>query len=268
MKLVGTESKYGSRADLSPSRKRGRWGDAIPNPGFSVARPALCVALLVAVTSVACLAAGCAAPIDESWRASPRLPYRTVPPPETAPAFSHCNDRTGHVPGSTPWIFGGTCLCNPSIAVLDDYKASGILSTWAVATMETFYSNRGVTTLRDHRDCNNLCANGPHLLKGGRCLVPPTPGTLNWEEVVTGSFALPPWDFDRVAALGGPIGRESLPSSGEPLEAPTRESQPGTAASGTPEPGPPEAGPPEAVPLDAVPPEARTDQGGASSKSL
>ena len=157
--------------------------------------------------------AGCALPIDESWRSTPRLPYRTVPPPTSPPPFVHCNDRTGHTAGTTPWIFGGTCLCNPSVEVLADYQASGILSTWAVSTLDVFYAIRGITTLRNHQNCNNLCDNGPHLLKGGRCLVPPTPGTLNWEEIVTGHFALPPWELDRVTALGGPIPPVSPPGS-------------------------------------------------------
>ncbi len=165
-----------------------------------------------ALLLAALIASGCAAPIDESWRGSPQLPFRTVPPPETAPLV-HCNDLTGHVEGAIPWVFGGTCLCNPSLAVLHDFKAHGILTTWAADTLEAYYRSRGITTLSDHRDCNNLCDHGPHLLKGGRCLVPPTPGTLNWEEVVTGAFALPPWDVERVMALGGPFEREPLPGS-------------------------------------------------------
>ena len=157
---------------------------------------------------------GCAAPIDESWRNTPPLPYRTVPPPDDAPPLVHCNDRTGHREGAAPWIFGGTCLCNPSSTLLSDYHRQGILRSWSVDTLEGYYRRRGVSTRRDHQRCNNLCSSGPHILKGGRCLVPPTPGTLNWEEVVTGEFSLPPWDQERVTALGGPLARDPLPPSG------------------------------------------------------
>ena len=169
-------------------------------------------------TIVAAGLVGCAAPIDESWRSTPHLPYRTVPPPESVPPLVHCNDRTGHIPGETPWLFGGNCLCNPSPATLADYQEQGLFAGWAVATLDAHYRTLGVATLRDHQNCNNLCPQGPHVRKGGRCLVPPTPGTLNWEEMVTGRFALPPWDVERIEALGGPLPRDG--SAPPPQESP------------------------------------------------
>lgn len=198
-------------------------------------RPWLAVVLLVG------LAGGCAAPVDESWHAAPRYPYRTVPPPETPPPLIHCNDRTGHIAGTLPWIHGGTCTCNPSTEVLADYKAQGWFEGWSVDTLEATYRTLGVATLRDHRDCNNLCVYGPHVRKGGRCLVPPTPGTLNWEEVVTGRYALPPWDVDRVLAHGGPI--EELPPPGAPPPPapepePDSRPEPGSELGSDPDPAP------------------------------
>jgi len=191
------------------------------------------------------LIAGCAAPVDESWRSAPRLPYRTDPPRESAP-FVHCNDRTGHRAGEIPWILGGTCLCNPSIEVVRDLRAHGASPGWTVDTLSAFYRSLGVATIDDHRDCNNLCAQGPHLRKGGRCLVPPTPGTLNWEEVVTGEYALPPWDVERVVALGGPLQPRPIPGSPLPVspEPPAGdlgadEADPGPEPSGEGAPAPP-----------------------------
>jgi hypothetical protein len=185
---------------------------------------------------VLALAAGCAAPVDETWRSAPRLPYRTVPPPDAAP-FVHCNDRTGHRAGEIPWIFGGTCLCNPSIEVIRDLRAHGASASWTVDTLSAYYRSLGVATVDDHRDCNNLCASGPHLRKGGRCLVPPTPGTLNWEEVVTGEYALPPWDVERVVALGGPLQPRAIPGAPLPPTSETPGASPGSEAPG-PGPGP------------------------------
>jgi len=184
-----------------------RWLDLEERPPREVSQSWWAVLLGIFLCS-------CAAPVDESWRDTAPLPYRTVPPPREAPPLVHCNDRTGHREGTSPWIFGGTCLCNPSSTLLSDYHRQGILLSWSVDTLEGYYRRRGVSTRSDHQRCNNLCGSGPHLLKGGRCLVPPTPGTLNWEEVVTGEFSLPPWDQERVKAFGGPLPQEPLPPSG------------------------------------------------------
>lgn len=204
----------------------GRWRVAAERPahpggGFrriDIARaPRRLVGLAIALLL---LPAGCAAPIDESWRSAPQLPYRSRPPHDSAP-FVHCNDRTGHRAGEIPWIFGGTCLCNPSLEGIRDLRAAGASASWTVDTLSAYYRSLGVATVDDHRDCNNLCEFGPHLRKGGRCLVPPTPGTLNYEEVVTGDYALPPWDVERVVALGGPLQPRDIP--GAPIPPPPAE---------------------------------------------
>jgi hypothetical protein len=48
------------------------------------------------------------------------------------------------------------------------------------------YQQKNIKLVFDHTDCNNLCEYGPHVTKGGHCMVPPTPGTRNYEEVITG----------------------------------------------------------------------------------
>jgi len=239
MRHVGNGPRTG-RARSSHLRDGARRSIDRGSPGTRGAFTAL-VALPLA------LVAGCAAPIDDSWRSAPRLPYRTTPPPESAP-FVHCNDRTGHRAGEIPWLFGGSCLCNPSVEVIRDLRAHGASPTWTVDTLSAYYRSQGIATVDEHRDCNNLCAYGPHLRKGGRCLVPPTPGTLNWEEVVTGEYALPPWDVERVVALGGPLQPRGIP--GAPLPPPVEESaegvpaEPGDAGTGpTPDPDDPAGAP-------------------------
>jgi len=191
---------------------------AIPLPGSPLRGRSLACSLVCGLVLSALLAAGsgCAGPEDESWRLAPRLPHRTTPPPESPPPLAHCNDRTGHQAGALPWLVGGTCLCNPSLGVLADYQSQGAFPGWGVATLQSWYREAGVSTLADHDECNNLCRQGPHLVKGGRCLVPPTPGTLNWEEVVSGRFALPPWDSERVEAHGGPLPRRTTPGLPSP----------------------------------------------------
>ena len=42
-----------------------------------------------------------------------------------------------------------------------------------------------------HMHCNGLCKAGPHVVLGGKCMCPPTPGTDYYEKVVTGIGAPP-----------------------------------------------------------------------------
>ncbi|MFQ5653252.1 MAG: hypothetical protein ACE5GW_00800 [Planctomycetota bacterium] len=162
--------------------------------------------------------AGCSVPEDRTWRHTPPHPDRLYPPPESPPPIGICTDAIGHQPGSRPFIFGGTCCCNPTVELLDAYHRQGILEGWTVDALRSAYGTRGIATLEDHRDCNNLCRFGPHLVKGGRCLVPPTPGTLNHEEVIANRFALTPWEARRVEAHGGPIEASPMPGREAPEE--------------------------------------------------
>jgi hypothetical protein len=37
-----------------------------------------------------------------------------------------------------------------------------------------------------HMNCNGVCSHGPHVVLGGKCMCPPTPGTVYFEQVVVG----------------------------------------------------------------------------------
>ncbi len=182
---------------------------------------------LAAALSWIALAAGCAS--EQPWRGTIVYPDRVVPPPVSPPPIVHCTDSVGHLRGTWPYIFGGTCCCNPSLELLAAYGKDGFLKGWSVDALRAAYKRRGIATIRDHRQCNNLCEQGPHVVKGGRCLVPPTPGTLNHEEVLTGSYGLTPWEA-RQAAAHGPLDRGSMAPVAEATpEPPAEPPEPGAA---------------------------------------
>ena len=99
------------------------------------------------------------------------------------PAPVYCFDSVGHMPGSKPFILGGTCCCTPTQALMDKYHADGQLQDMQLAGLLALYEEKGIKTELDHKACNNLCLWGPHIVKGGKCMVPPTPATFNFEEV-------------------------------------------------------------------------------------
>ena len=84
-------------------------------------------------------------------------------------------------------MLGGTCYCNPLPAQIAVWRKEGQFEGKGDDEVLTVYTAQGVKTLLDHRDCNNLCEWGPHVTKGGKCMVPPTPLTDNYEEVATGA---------------------------------------------------------------------------------
>ncbi|HUW32760.1 MAG TPA: hypothetical protein VM223_14210 [Planctomycetota bacterium] len=99
------------------------------------------------------------------------------------PAPVYCFDAVGHTRGAKPFIFGGTCCCTPTRKLMDQYHADGILMEMTLEDLQKAYADRGIKTAADHTNCNNLCEWGPHVVKGGKCMAPPTPGTANYEEV-------------------------------------------------------------------------------------
>ena len=100
----------------------------------------------------------------------------------------HCFDSVGHTPGAKPFVLGGTCCCTPSAEVLADYKKHGhVQADMTLEDLVALYGKEGIKTELDHKGCNNLCKWGPHVVKGGKCMVPPTPGTYNFEEVRFGT---------------------------------------------------------------------------------
>ena len=88
-----------------------------------------------------------------------------------------------------PFVLGGTCCCTPTQELIDAYHRDGLLLDYDLGRLIQLYEGLGIQTLRDHRDCNNQCSWGPHVIQGGKCMVPPTPGTQHYEEIITGRFS-------------------------------------------------------------------------------
>ena len=100
--------------------------------------------------------------------------------------MKHCFDGVPHIRGSKPWVLGGTCCCTPSDALLKMLHEDGLCLDLDTQGLIDLYHQKGIQLGIDHSGCNNLCECGPHVTKGGKCMVPPTPGTRNYEEVITG----------------------------------------------------------------------------------
>lgn len=51
------------------------------------------------------------------------------------------------------------------------------------------YKDKGIITDLDeeYRNNNCRCELGPHVVFGGHCMITPTPGTLTYEEVTSGT---------------------------------------------------------------------------------
>ena len=133
-----------------------------------------------------CFAAGCA-----QQRPYTRLDLFRVKD-EAPEKVIYCNDCTGQVPGSIPFVLGGTCCCTPTQELIDAYHRDGLLLDYDLGRLKQLYESLGIQIMDgQHHDCNNQCPWGPHILQGGKCMVPPTPGTRHYEEIITGRFRLP-----------------------------------------------------------------------------
>ncbi|MDI6788898.1 MAG: hypothetical protein QME51_11050, partial [Planctomycetota bacterium] len=101
--------------------------------------------------------------------------------------FKYCFDTIGHRAGTYPYILGGTCCCTPTSALLKQYQKDGFLINYTFDSLIDEYKKLGIAYQSDkHRNCNNYCVDGPHIVNGGKCMVPPTPLTRNFIEVLTG----------------------------------------------------------------------------------
>lgn len=106
--------------------------------------------------------------------------------PTDAPPVKYCNDATGHMAGAQPWIMGGTCCCTPTPELMEKYHADGLCLEMTVDDLIAMYRDAGIITDLDVTGTNNMDDHGPHVVKGGKSMVTPTPGTKNFEEVVSG----------------------------------------------------------------------------------
>jgi len=126
--------------------------------------------------------ASCAAP-------PPEIPFQAKSTTPLEPVY--CFDSVGHKSGSTPFVLGGTCCCTPTLQIVSKYHADGLLPDLQLKNLLAIYDEKGIKTALDHTGCNNQCAWGPHIVKGGHCMVPPTPATYNFEEVRYGFKLVP-----------------------------------------------------------------------------
>jgi hypothetical protein len=116
-----------------------------------------------------------------------------VPIQYQEPKIVHCFDGVPHQAGSQPWVLGGTCCCTPTDQLMAAYHRDGFYRNMQTADLLALYQEKGIHLVTDHARCNNLCEYGPHVVFGGHCMVAPTPGTRNYEEVITGtSYARQP----------------------------------------------------------------------------
>ena len=119
-------------------------------------------------------------------------------PPPYVPAYpqrvtmARCFDGIPHMPGAKPWILGGTCCCTPTPELMEKLHADGLCLDLDFGELEAMYHEKGIhLSTDDHQNCGNLCAFGPHVVKGGHCMAPPAPGTRNYQEIVTGITVQP-----------------------------------------------------------------------------
>lgn len=130
---------------------------------------------------------------------TPPLPDPYVPRSAVAPEIVHCNDHTGHKSGAKPWILGGTCCCTPTPELMAALHRDGICVGMTAEDLRAKYQSAGIKLRSpDHDHCNGLCERGPHVVLGGKCMCPPTPGTEYYERVVAGR-GVPPRDAAPVA---------------------------------------------------------------------
>jgi len=136
---------------------------------------------LVFSALLACVAVGCATQKVAPFAAKS----------ETAPTPVYCFDSVGHTPGSKPFLMGGSCCCTPTQELMNRYHKDGLLKEMQLKDLLALYEQKGIKTALDHKGCNNLCQWGPHVIKGGQCMAPPTPATFNFEEVRFGMRYVP-----------------------------------------------------------------------------
>jgi len=112
-------------------------------------------------------------------------PY--ISKPFIAANMVHCVSGLGHKRGTFPFIMGGTCCCTPTEELVNIYHEDGLLLDYDLSMLITKYDEMGIVLEHDDGwQCNNQCDSGPHVVFGGKCMVSPTIGTQNYENVISG----------------------------------------------------------------------------------
>ena len=134
------------------------------------------LSVLLGMMILSSLIAGCAV--------APPPPF--VPKAQVVKSVVHCNDYTGHTPGNTPWAMGGKCTCTPTDELMAKLHAEGSCTSMSTAMLKDLYASKGIRLAGPgHMRCNGLCTAGPHVVLGGKCMCPPTPGTESFEKIVS-----------------------------------------------------------------------------------
>lgn len=101
----------------------------------------------------------------------------------------HPNDVTGPIVGTYPYVLGGTCTCTPTQEVLETYQAGGYLLGLTLQGLLDIYTAEGIVfaPLPARRETTDTYH---HILRGGRLLYTPVPGSDGFEQLTYGE-ALP-----------------------------------------------------------------------------
>ncbi|MBL7188446.1 MAG: hypothetical protein ISS70_19135 [Phycisphaerae bacterium] len=117
----------------------------------------------------------------------PYKPMPYVPKAGNVPNALICHDALGHSAEFKPWIMGGKCCCTPTRANFELHlKNQTIDKSMTYEKYLLLYSEKGVVTDLDHKDCGNYCKHGPHVVMGGKCMATPVVGTKMYEMVTYG----------------------------------------------------------------------------------
>jgi hypothetical protein len=131
---------------------------------------------LAAILVIVAVVAGCEKPPGPFVAKSP-----------IAPEVVYCNDTTGHKPGAKPFVMDGTCCCTPTEELMAKLQKDGFCQGMTAEDLRAEYEKKGIVLAGpNHEHCNGLCPAGPHVVLGGKCMCPPTPGTEYAEWVTTG----------------------------------------------------------------------------------
>lgn len=94
----------------------------------------------------------------------------------------HPNDHTGPIPGTYPYILGGTCVCTPSYEVLENYQASGYLRNYTLENLLDLYRYEGII-FEPRPLASDTVDTYRHILDGGKLLYTPIPGSAGYERL-------------------------------------------------------------------------------------
>lgn len=184
--LAGAIMKAGAHADT-------RYNDALPQRYYVVplelTQPTNTIELSIPGSASARLVLT-DVPAPPSGKAMLRYvrlvggPYATPPLPwATGGQIVYGNPASGPVDAKPyPFVLGGKDARPPSDAVVDDYRATGLMPELTLARLEEVYRQRGVTwTIEDTQGYA-----GRHVLEGGRSLVSPVPGSVGYMRLFGG----------------------------------------------------------------------------------